>query len=309
MRYEDLNEEQKQLLRQYEDKWIKICIDTTPTDRAEVERRVDAVYASLGKPPPRKVWFRGPWEAYHKCKGTELAFEFSDCLYGQHDASWLCCNEFALEVLNDQRVANLRPVMELSKVSGWWCPKDDVCILMDKHTVVKSENGQFHCTTGPVYQHADAGEYSQPVYALEGIIIPKDVFDLIFVNPDPAKILAIKNTEHRVLAMKYARSNGVEVLDLLPNEVLEVSESKAWDLPNEPEYTLLKVQITEGIESICLKMRNPSEPKWYYEFVPDDRTTLESAIKFRKEKAYAIINQVLGTNLEPKNYNDQFFRV
>lgn len=301
-------EENKKQIPKYREKWTKIALNTDRCDRAKAESIIKEIYALRGKKPPKKfVWGDSPYQLVKSLRGTPNQIEFSDFLYGNHDASWCCSNDFYLNEVGHEDCRELEPLMRLAEHSGWWAPFENICYVSEKPTAIHlNEEGQFHCTTGPAVAYGDDIEAN--IYALENQEIPKEIFDLIFVNPVAKDILAIQNTEHRVLAMKYARMGGLEILDSLPSKVLDVSKAKAWDLPTEPEYSLLEIEITPDFTAKYLKMRNPSEPKWYYEAVKPQINTVNDAIFFRKERMYQTLNKVLGTNLKPQPPEKQKFK-
>lgn len=56
------------LLKRIQSKWTAIGLNTEPVDRQNATEAVDALYASVNRPPPSLVWLRSPLDAvarYH----------------------------------------------------------------------------------------------------------------------------------------------------------------------------------------------------------------------------------------------------
>jgi len=109
---------------------------------------------------------------------------------------------------------------------------------------------------------------SYSLYAFDGIIVDKKILDNCKDKKSANKILSLKNVEQRLVAIKYF---GVE-------NMLKKLKSKSRD--KFKEYELLSVEI-EGSRENLLKMRNPSEPKTHYEFVPPEINTCQEAMAWR----------------------------
>ncbi len=59
----ELTAEQEAALVEYRDQWLKIGLDTNPTNRAEAEAAVRLAYECGGLLPPKIiVWLRSPFE-------------------------------------------------------------------------------------------------------------------------------------------------------------------------------------------------------------------------------------------------------
>lgn len=59
-----LTPEQQALIPIIRDEWIKICLDTSPTDKEKAEAAVRLAYECAGlKPPSQILWFNNPLEA------------------------------------------------------------------------------------------------------------------------------------------------------------------------------------------------------------------------------------------------------
>lgn len=60
-----LTPEQQALIPIIRDEWIKICLDTSPTDKEKAEASVRLAYECAGLTPPSQIlWFNNPLEAF-----------------------------------------------------------------------------------------------------------------------------------------------------------------------------------------------------------------------------------------------------
>jgi hypothetical protein len=63
-RITELTPEQQALIPIIRDEWIKIALDTSPTDKQKAESAIRLAYVNLGfKPPQQILWFDNPLAA------------------------------------------------------------------------------------------------------------------------------------------------------------------------------------------------------------------------------------------------------
>lgn len=220
---EDLTKEQDEKLESYYEKWLKIGLRagvTTRFDRRAAEEAVAEIYAAEKLKAPEIIWARSPDEA------VQMAFEMGDekikegpmnaAGFGQHDANWLGFYDFFIHEVGLDEAKDVLPMMKLAQHCGWWWPYENICILseipIDLHI---DQNGNLHHETGPAIEYADGFS----VYCLSGISVPDWAIETSKDEIDTKKILALENTEQRMVLMRYLGlskfldSLGAEMID------------------------------------------------------------------------------------------------
>lgn len=91
------------------------------------------------------------------------------CGYGSQDASWISYYDYMGEVLGLECCDRLKPLIELSKVSGWWWPYDEACILCERaNKLFRDDDGRLHSELGAAIEYPDGWG----VYAWHGVRVP-----------------------------------------------------------------------------------------------------------------------------------------
>jgi hypothetical protein len=182
---ESLTPEQEAKLDVYRAKWIAIGSSTSPgltdAEKKTVEELVVKAYAVEKLAPPKEFhWVKSPLAAVrlaNKLEGkpNDNSIINNSC-YGSHDAGWLSFYDYMDEVLElHEEVADMKPMIELAKLIGWWIPYENVVILSERPTVCKTNaEGDLHCDCGPAIMWGD--DYK--MFFLNGIDVPEQIATL-----------------------------------------------------------------------------------------------------------------------------------
>lgn len=269
-----LTEEQRGLLKVYADKWKAIGLSTKKCDRKEAEKWAKEAYKIAGLKPPKKfLWYNcptscalGQLEYSGEKDKSKFGSMVSDQVYGCHDAYWLGFYQYFLEVLNLKCCEKLIPLMKLAENCGWWAPYEDVCFMQEKPLKIHfNADRKLHNPNGPAITYRGG---KTKVFSLNGTRMPAWVIETPVDELDAEKVLAIKNAEQRLQAIRHY---GLQrFLDKLDTKVID----------KEDEYELLNVKLNNEYRPF-LKMINPSTNEIHVEGVPPGTKTVESALCWR----------------------------
>lgn len=289
-----LTKEQEEQLAVYRDKWIGIGLDTSPANREQSEHWIKEAYKQAGLEEPAKIhWASSPTAAlvlYARLSG-ELAQDAPDpkhedlpdsvksqiynFCYGSHDACWLSSYDYLIEVChleNDCKdILRLKPLIELSKVCGWWLPYDNVVIACEKPKEIHLKNTVLHNDMAPAVVYADGFA----VYALNGVLVPEDIVMTPWNKIDCNIILKTTNAEVR---REIVRKVGIERI---------CEELKAEVIDKEGDYELLLLDLQDGRKRPWLKMLNPSIGTYHIEGIQPDIKTVKDALAWRNQSPEA----------------------
>jgi len=142
--------------------------------------------------------------------------------------------------------------------------KNIVFISDNPCKILKDEQGRLHSEDSQALEYRDGWG----IYALDGVTISKEVFDLVQEKKDADKIMAIENVEHRLVAMKYFGVGNMR------------GQLNAKTLDKSEIYELYEIDLMGRREKV-LRMKNPSEDKWHDEFVPPETKDIKDALRIR----------------------------
>jgi hypothetical protein len=154
-------------------------------------------------------------------------------LYGGYSASWLMIFDFLHESgLAD--CSDLQGVMRISQSSGWWIPREDVCILSRRHS-------ELHLDVQERPHHPKDFAVRYPdghgVCAWHGTLVPKEWILYNTLTPDRA--LYQRNVELRRAACEILGWD--KILDQLGTKIID---------RDRPEIgTLLECRVPSSIDN------------------------------------------------------------
>lgn len=187
----------------------------------------------------------------------------SNFCYGNHDAHWLGFYEYFLEVREAEFCEELRPMIEIAKVCGWFLPYEDIVFFSPKPKELYLENDNLHRDLGPALCYGDG----QSLYCLNGVIVPKEIVMTPAEELDPGLALKEENAEVRA---QIVQKIGMErIAELLDREVID---------SDDDGYELWKIEF-EGIDMRYLKMVNPSTGTIHVEGAPPGTETVAEALR------------------------------
>lgn len=278
---EKLTPAQEAKIPEYVKKFLSLGLSTLGLNtflEKELKKIIGDVYKAGGLDKPKKILFyKSPMAALEaackmnydvsKSKITYdmLSKESENFCYGSQDASWLSFYAF---FKNETEVKGLEPVQPLINLLGkcsFFLPYEEVCFVSQNLSQISMVNGRLHNTTGPAWSYEDGfcG------YSLDGIAVPKFVIDCINGANEYENILKLRNAEQRMVAIKYV---GVQHF-MGEFQGKQIDQFGLVQSDGRPEYVLHELVIG-GQKEKLLEMKNPSEPKRHYEFVP---STVKSA--------------------------------
>jgi hypothetical protein len=186
-------------------------------------------------------------------------------LSGQFDAPFFSFYDYVNQVLKidlDPDFHNLIKSVEF----GLIYPIEDFCIFSERlESVFLNSAGVLHYEQGPALKYRDDFE----IYALNGVIVSKDLVMTPADKLDPKLIVKERNAEVR---KEIVRKIGME-------RILENLKSKMVD--EIPGYQLVYLDIDKETPRPYLKMKNPSTGVWHVEGVPPGMKSCREALAWR----------------------------
>lgn len=267
-----LTEEQTAKLATIRDEFLARGLSTAQdTTEDEVEKLFADVYRAGGLKAPKYGVQIVDSPLAIQARYTELTGDtrnqVGNFLYGSLSAGWLSFYETFIRLTPEvEGLDTVKPLIALAGRVSYYLPLEHMVIVSRNPVRIAMENGQLHDASGRM-----AVEYADGFgcYSLFGTPVSEQTIDAV-VRQDASAIMGIANVDERLVAMKAVGPGAL--LQQLKAEQLETS-------PNG-EYTLFEVTI-EGEKNKLLKMRNPSEPKDHYEFVPPGVRKITEALAWR----------------------------
>lgn len=264
-RIEKLTPEQEAKLDDYRAKWKEIGLSTEPIDFEKCCAAAARCYELAGeKVAPKFYYAASPKQACIYIgmldDGLDPAVDepeqkhidnyrqhLNDAIFGHHDASWLCFYDFFDRECQVECCRELRGLVDMGEVSGWWFPYQEACIICDRHDFVQQDDQhRLHNEDGPAchWKNDDWG-----IYAVHGVRVPKEIIedkDSISVE----SIEAEQNAEVRRVMIEfftYERYLEEGEFKLLDNDP-EWGELYTRDLNGDPEPLVLVKVVNSTAE-------------------------------------------------------------
>lgn len=193
---QELTAEQKALLPEYRDRFEKLALSTTPTNRELAEKHLRAVYNFLNvegvaeyHKDPEIIWAESPLlgakVAAQHAKGDlnvtreEIHAQASNASYGSLDAYWVAVYSFINEQLlpTDQKDKLAELTLSLVEECGVFWTFEDLIIVTPKPSALHMKDGKFHCATG----HAIGWPNGDGIFVFNGEI-KKSLMDIVMAN-------------------------------------------------------------------------------------------------------------------------------
>jgi hypothetical protein len=237
----------------------------------EVEKLFAAVYKAGGLKAPKYGVQIVDSPLAIQARYTELTGDdtnqVGNFLYGSLSAGWLSFYETFIRLTPEvDGLDVVKPLIALVGRVSYYLPLEHMVIVSRNPVRISMENGLLHEASGRM-----AVEYADGFgcYSLFGTPVSEQTIGAV-VRQDANAIMAIANVEERLVAMKTVG----------PGAMLRQLEAKQLEVSPNGEYTLFEVTI-EGEKNKLLKMKNPSEPKDHYEFVPPEVKKITEALAWR----------------------------
>lgn len=292
MKVEKLTEQQLAKCPEYVKKYVDLGLSTKPlTDKskAQITEIIGKVYEAGGLPAPKQVlFFQNPVECsvFASKNGAKNVKSFC---YGSLEAGWLSFYSYFInEVPEVTGLDKIKPLIELLGLCSYWLPYANSALVSQNPTsIMKNANG-LHNADGPALTYA--GDFD-PIYSMNGIIMPKWVIETPAKDLDCTKIMKIINVDQRREALrKVGPENLMKSLKSKTLDSQEVTnETKGkfgiTNLKRDLNYSLLEFNFGDGMLARYLKMDNPSVDLTHIEGVPNTCNTVFDALAFRNQRA------------------------
>lgn len=268
MKLESLSNNQIGAMPKYVQKWNAIGLSTLKCNIEQCESIVSHIYKIAGLNSPKYILgpFNNPIESAYaetlvdkycdnKMSSDEANkiilnnvndyfsnpnFDVSGLLlenqiYGSMDASWLSFYDYFLTECDLDECKYLIPLMELSKVCGWWTPLENAALFQHRPQEIHFNNrNRIHNDNGAAIKFNGIPHCN--VYAIHGVIVNKDIMEKNFTIKDIEKQTNIE--VRRVMIDIYGRSKYI-----IDSGAVEVSRD---------DFGILYVKEQNGDEPIYM---------------------------------------------------------
>ncbi len=282
------------------DAWLDHALCTDPADRPAAEAAITRLYAELNAPPPAFVWVGSPAAAakvvppspplsfdgprrfenrmatlvselrarlpssggfhgfgpvtrmIHAAAGRPSGLHWC----GQHDIGWV------------MKVREPSPWVTLARSCGWWWPRERVCVVTERPTVLRTELGtndlRLHADDGPAVRYPDGFA----IHAWHGTRVPSWVID----DPSVDRIAAESNVEVRRCAIErigwpaFVEQAALRLVSSARDPGNPGAELRLYDLPYERwgRPTRLLLAINGSVERDGTRRRYGLRvPAWF----------------------------------------------
>jgi hypothetical protein len=263
----------------YKNRYISIGRNTDRIDRDQLKTDIELLYKTfkISNTTPEIVVKDSPlacWEYICEKIGEKISYT-NPFLCGCFDASIFSFYDYSMDELNvniEEQLLNKYHVWKKILNYGYIFPFDDVCIVSEKPTVIRTNSeGIVHADGAKAIEFADGFG----VYILNGVRMNEEYVMTPWDKLDPKTVQTESNAEVR---RELVRKIGIErVCDALHADVLDT----------DGDYELLALDIGDNVKRPYLKMKNPSIGVYHIEGVAPSCKTVEDALFFRngtKEK-------------------------
>lgn len=175
-------------------------------------------------------------------------------VYGQHEAGWLSFYDYFRDACGlVEETKQLAGLWALAQNTGWCLPYDEVCIVSDRHNILRrDERGRLHNTDNLAVGFPDGWG----VYAWHGVRVAKEIITdpITFEQVNGERNAEVK----RVMIEKWGEENYIKALGSKPTHVDEFGKFYRVDIGDT--------------EPLCIvQVSDPSTDRRYYiQVAPQD---------------------------------------
>jgi len=286
-----LTKEQEKNLVVHRDKWVEIGLNTDRVTFQVAQKIVNDLNKFVLKDKKKPVFLfnsllecwayiclresntmpksfiEKPTDVLEKIKGVKLLDFAYPYLNGSFDVGHFSWIDF-MQYIGVTGFSKTLPYYMSTAQVGLIFPLEDYIVVSQKPTLIKKNSNGLHCENGPALSYDDGGV--SDIYALNGIVMPKDYVLIPEEKMDVMVVLNEKNTEIR---RELLRKIGMErFLQIAPHTVIDTKGN----------YQLLSINLSDVVkEAKYLKMINPSIGVYHVEGVHPDCRTVDHAINWR----------------------------
>lgn len=279
-----LTKKQLAKIPEYVDNWTKFGLSTKQKTQKQAEKDFYNFqkYILLKENPAPVVLLNSPAECWVKVveavsgKTNIPAKEMPDFVYPYFDcafaASFFAFYEYANKELGIE-YNNMKEYNVLKKAAdyGMVFPVDNMCVVCQRPTVLKTNKSGLHCEDGPAVSFNGKNE----IYALNGVVMNQKYIMTSAEKILAKDILAETNVEIR---RELIRKVGIERLfEQLPHKLLD----------KKGNYELFSIDLSDEVKNAkYLKMTNPSISVFHMEGVAPEIATVDQALNWRNNNMF-----------------------
>lgn len=212
---ENLTAEQEALLDVYAEKYIRLAMESRPTDKPRAEAGIKALYAQEGLTEPEIRWF--PSLSAMEAEGERLGVGKATGWDGLFDAGYFGWTDYCREVLGlVEETKDAQAAREIFLSCGPIIELEGLVLASPRPEYIRTdEQGELHCETGPSIRYAEDGT---SLWHWHGFEVPRWVIE----DPQritPALINGETNAEMRRILTerfglwRYLSEVNADVLD------------------------------------------------------------------------------------------------
>jgi hypothetical protein len=169
----ELTPEQQELHDRLRDEYMEHGWSSEPSDRPAAEQAMIDIYSSLGKEPPKFVWFDSPHQALDTIYESTGQREDLSGFDGGMDAPWVLFYKFLCHIipnsddlLDDTVRLQLDAYDRLVRSSGPCWPYQNYCLMSERPVRAERDDNQLlHSDDGPALEYRDGTK----IYAINGV--------------------------------------------------------------------------------------------------------------------------------------------
>lgn len=173
---EKLTPEQEALIPVYMERFFKMGIDTTPSNRAKAEAALLKIHKLLGHPDPEIVWANSPYEGAiivaQTLKGSddvtkeEIRDQYNKAQFGSFECYWVAFYTFVADNFPEfERDPNVDIMLDIIENVGVYWTFDKKIIITEKPSkICLNEEKKLHNADGYAIEYPNG----DGVYAYNG---------------------------------------------------------------------------------------------------------------------------------------------
>lgn len=187
-----LTDEQLKIAEEYKNRYVEICISTTPADRSAFENAIKAAYKKYNEEQGKKVvsenptfhWVDSPRQGAKKViellkthpetasnsaslnvnSANDIKNQLSNANYGQFEAYWVSYYDFKNTVLDQKDLDKAEIARTICQnASLYWTFSENV-VVSEKPIKLTLKNNKLHCKDGMALQFKDGSGF----YCIDG---------------------------------------------------------------------------------------------------------------------------------------------
>jgi hypothetical protein len=212
---------QKNSLKSFRDKWLKIGLCTDPVDLDLAKKSMVKVYKCAGLVCPEKfLFFDSPVAAFKKMSKLPT----SDFCLGSMSAPWL--SQYDVFISFGLELPQIEGLLSAAQTCGWFIPFDDLVVLIDRPCAIHMVDGELHNESGPAVSYRDGFH----VWSIQG----RRVNEQIVMNPQTQSIDDINSEQNEEIKRirierfgwaNYLRDVNAKEIDRRTNDIEFTEES------------------------------------------------------------------------------------